>query len=272
VCQNAAREGARDYYVSGMCGRYTLTADLKKVADRFGAPMPTEDWATCLPPKYNIAPTQAVIVVGDDGKRYLKPMQWGLIPSWAKDASIGNRMINARVETLAEKPAFRAALKKRRCIIPADGFYEWPTIAKLRQHPRPSGLLTMAFPMTADKIAGKMKQPVRIVLKSREPFGFAGLWEHWKSPDGEEILSCTIITTEANELLKALHERMPVILTRDDEAAWLDPKTQDPEKLLPLLKQYPAEELEFYPVSRDVNSPVVDKASNIEAITEGASC
>ena len=105
---------------------------------------------------------------------------------------------------------------------------------------------------------------MRIVLKNREPFGFAGLWEHWQSPEGEEVLSCTIITTEANDLLKAVHERMPVILTRDTEAAWLDPKTQEPEKLLPLLRQYPPEEMEFHPVSRDVNSPAVDKSSNIE--------
>jgi putative SOS response-associated peptidase YedK len=162
-----------------MCGRYTLTADLKKVADRFGAP-PLPDWVSSTPhpvdsayshpldppdlkaipghlrstlgPRYNIAPIQSVIVVGDDGKRYLKPMRWGLIPSWAKDPRIGNQMINARAETLAEKPAFRSALKKRRCIIPADGFYEWQKL-------------------------GKIKQPVRIVLKTREPFGFAGLWE-----------------------------------------------------------------------------------------------
>jgi|ERR1039458_2367373 putative SOS response-associated peptidase YedK len=246
-----------------MCGRYTLTADLKKVADRFGAPMPegegiskksegksdrgegSEGEYEVWRPRYNIAPTQAVIVVGDDGKRYLKPMRWGLIPSWTKDPSIGNRMINARAETLAEKPAFRNALKKRRCIIPADGFYEWQKL-------------------------GKVKQPLRIVLKSREPFGFAGLWEHWKSPDGEEILSCTIITTAANELLKDVHERMPVILTRDAEAAWLDPKTQDTGALLALLKQYPAEEMEFYPVSRDVNSPAVDVPGNIEPIKAGS--
>jgi putative SOS response-associated peptidase YedK len=225
---------------SAMCGRYTLTADLKKVADRFGAPMPGDEWATCAP-RYNIAPSQLVIVVGDDGKRYLKQMKWGLIPSWAKDPSIGNRMINARAETLAEKPAYRAALKKRRCIIPADGFYEWQRL-------------------------GKVKQPIHIVLKSREPFGFAGLWELWQSPDGEEVLSCTIITTEANELLKAVHDRMPVILTRDAEAAWLDPKTQDPEKLLPLLKQFPPDQMQFYPVSQDVNSPAVDKPSNIAPI------
>jgi putative SOS response-associated peptidase YedK len=251
-----------------MCGRYTLTADLKKVADRFGAP-PLPDWGSCTPqsldsthshspgparlktipghlstslgPRYNIAPAQSVIVVGDDGKRFLKPMRWGMIPSWAKDPSIGNRMINARAETLAEKPAFRAALKKRRCLIPADGFYEWQKL-------------------------GQVKQPVRIVLKSREPFGFAGLWEQWMSPDGEGILSCTIITTEANELLKPIHNRMPVILMQDVEAVWLDPKIQEPEKLLPLLRQHPSDELEFYPVSREVNSPAVDKPSNIEPI------
>jgi putative SOS response-associated peptidase YedK len=228
-----------------MCGRYTLTADMKKVADRFGAPMPVDEWATCALPRYNFAPTQAVIVVGDDGKRYMKQMRWGLIPSWAKDASIGNRMINARAETLAERPAFRDALKKRRCLIPADGFYEWQKL-------------------------GKVKQPLRVVLKNREPFGFAGLWEHWKSPEGEEVLSCTIITTEASELLKPIHERMPVILTPDAEAAWLNPDIQDPEKLLPLLKQYPPEEMEFYAVSRDVNSPAVDKASNIERVEVGA--
>src|SRR5271154_920522 len=135
-----------------MCGRYTLTADLKKVADRFGAPLPPA--SATYNPRFNIAPTQAVIVVGDDGKRYMKRMRWGLIPSWAKDPSIGNRMINARVETLAEKPAFRAALKKRRCIIPADGFYEWTTLDKISQSVQPSGLLTLAFPVRAGKIAG----------------------------------------------------------------------------------------------------------------------
>jgi len=152
-------------------------------------------------------------------------------------------MINARAETLAEKPAFRAALKKRRCIIPADGFYEWQKL-------------------------GKVRQPVRIVLKNREPFGFAGLWERWKPPEGEEVLSCTIITTEANELLKVVHDRMLVILTPDAEAEWLNLETQDAEKLLPLLKQYPPGEMEFYPVSREVNSPAVDKPSNIESIKE----
>jgi putative SOS response-associated peptidase YedK len=182
-----------------------------------------------------------VIVVSDDGKRTIKQMRWGLIPSWAKDTTIGNRMINARAETLAEKPAFRNALKNRRCIIPADGFYEWQKL-------------------------GKMKQPMRIVLKSGQPFGFAGLWERWQSPEGEEVLSCTIITTEANELLKAVHDRMPVILTRDAEAAWLNLNIQETENLLPLLKKFPSDEMEFYPVSREVNSPQIDKPSDIERI------
>jgi putative SOS response-associated peptidase YedK len=223
-----------------MCGRYTLATDLKQVAKRFDA---SADEIPAISPRYNIAPTQKVIVVSDEGKRTIKQMRWGLIPSWAKDPAIGNRMINARAETLAEKPAFRAALKKRRCIIPADGFFEW-------------------------KKLGKVKQPVHIVLKSREPFGFAGLWEHWKSPDGEEILSCTIITTEANELLKAVHERMPVILTLEAEAVWLDPKIQEPEKLLPLLKQFPSDKMEFYPVSKEVNSPTFDKPSNILPVSD----
>jgi putative SOS response-associated peptidase YedK len=222
-----------------MCGRFTLTKNLKELAERFSASVSSESTPTA--PRYNIAPTQNVIVVSDDGQRHLQQMRWGLIPSWAKDPAIGNRMINARAETLSEKPSFRAALKKRRCIIPADGFYEWQKL-------------------------GKVKQPVHIVLKSREPFGFAGLWEHWKSPEGEEILTCTIITTEANELLKTVHDRMPVILTREAEGMWLDPKIQEPEQLLPLLKQYPPEAMEHYPVSRQVNSPAVDEPGNIERV------
>ena len=214
-----------------MCGRFTLTTELKQIAERFAAPLPPA--APTTKPRWNIAPTQSVIVVNDTGARQLVAMRWGLVPSWATDPSIGNRMINARAETIAEKPAFCVALKKRRCIIPADGFYEWQQ-------------------------TGKLKQPVRIVLKSREPFGFAGLWEQWTSPTGDDLLSCTIITTAANELLKAVHERMPVILSREDEVVWLDPKIQDPETLLPLLKQYPSELMEYYPVSREVNSPAND--------------
>jgi len=209
-----------------VCGRFTLTTNLGAIAKRFGVARFLEE----VGPRYNIAPTQTVIVVNDDGTRHLTEMQWGLIPSWAKDPAIGNRMINARAETVATKPAFRVALRKRRCLIPSDGFYEWQPI-------------------------GQRKQPVYTLLKSREPFAFAGLWEGWTSPAGKEIKTCTIITTEANELLKPVHDRMPVILTKEAESLWLDPAIQDPDKLLPLLKPYPAEEMEAYPVSTKVNSP-----------------
>jgi len=218
-----------------MCGRFTLTPELKVLAERFSiSPTPTATYN----PRFNIAPSQPVIVIGDDGQRYMKVMKWGLIPSWAKDPSVGNRMINARAETIAQKPSFRAALKKRRCLIPADGFYEWQKLSMV-------------------------KQPVRIVLKSREVFGMAGLWEHWTSPANEEVLTCTIITTIANELMREVHDRMPVILNRDDEGRWLDPKVDDPAVLLGLLKPYPSELMEFYTVSRSVNLPVHDGADCI---------
>jgi len=212
-----------------VCGRFTLTTNLGAIAKRFGVARFLEE----VGPRYNIAPTQTVIVVNDDGTRHLAQMRWGLIPSWAKDPAIGNRMINARAETVATKPAFRVALRKRRCLIPGDGFYEWQQ-------------------------RGRTKQPFRIVLKNGEPFGFAGLWETWTSPEGEEIQRCTIITTEANELLKPIHDRMPVILTREAEAVWLDPTIQDPERLLPLLMPYLTEEMEVYPVSAKVNNPEND--------------
>ena len=209
-----------------MCGRFTLTTNLGAIAQRFGVARFLEE----VGPRYNITPTQTVIVVNDDGTRHLRQMRWGLIPSWAKDPAIGNRMINARAETVATKPAFRVALRKRRCLIPADGFFEWTP-------------------------AGRRKQPVYIALKNREPFGFAGLWEAWTSPEGQEITSCTIITTEANEILKPIHDRMPVILNHDAEAVWFDPTIQDSARLLPLLKPYPSEEMEIYQVSTRVNNP-----------------
>jgi len=212
-----------------MCGRFTLTTNLGAIAHRFGVARILEE----VGPRYNIAPTQTVIVANDDGSRHLTEMRWGLIPSWAKDPTIGNRMINARAETVATKPAFRVALRKRRCLIPADGFYEWQPV-------------------------GRRKQPVYIILKRRKPFSFAGLWEAWTSPEGEEVRSCTIITTEANDLLKPIHDRMPVILTKEAEKVWLDPMIQDPERLLPLLTPYLAEEMEVYPVSTKVNNPAHD--------------
>jgi putative SOS response-associated peptidase YedK len=209
-----------------MCGRFTLTTNLGAIAKRFGAARFLEE----VGPRYNIAPTQTVIVVNDDATRHLTQMRWGLIPSWAKDPAIGNRMINARAETVATKPAFRNALRKRRCLIPADGFYEWQPV-------------------------GRRKQPIYVALKGRDSFGFAGLWEAWTSPDGREIKTCAIITTEANKLLKPIHDRMPVILSKDAEKVWLDPTIQDPERLLPLLKPYPSEEMEIYQVSTRVNNP-----------------
>jgi len=212
-----------------MCGRFTLTTNLGAIAARFGVARFLEE----VGPRYNIAPTQPVIVVNDDGSRHLTEMRWGLIPSWAKEPTIGNRMINARAETVATKPAFRAALRKRRCLIPADGFYEWQQV-------------------------GRRKQPVYITLKTREPFSFAGLWETWTSPEGEEVRTCTIITTEANDVLKPIHDRMPVILTREAEGVWLDPAIQDPERLLPLLTPYPSEGMELYPVTTKVNNPAHD--------------
>jgi len=223
-----------------MCGRFSLKADLSAIAQRFGVSPSTAESAAWIP-HYNIAPTKTVVVVGDDGTRYLSQIRWGLIPSWATDPAIGNRMINARAETLTTKPAFRVALRKRRCLVVADGFYEWEK-------------------------RDRTKQPFYIVLKSREPFGFAGLWETWTSPDGEEIRTCTIITTDANKLLKPIHDRMPVILTREAEAVWLDPTIQDPARLPPLLKPYPADALEAHPVSRWVNSPQHDSPDCIMPI------
>jgi putative SOS response-associated peptidase YedK len=168
-------------------------------------------------------------------------LRWGLIPSWAKDPGIGDRMINARAETVAEKPSFRRALQKRRCLVLADGFYEW-------------------------RKEGKKKTPLHIALKSHEPFGFAGLWETWKPPTGETIHSCTIITTTPNALMESIHNRMPVILTREAEALWLDRRVEDPQALLPLLAPYPAEAMDAYVVSPLVNSPRNDTSACIEPV------
>jgi putative SOS response-associated peptidase YedK len=223
-----------------VCGRYTLTVDLRDIAERFGvaadqeAPAGAEgaDPALAAGPRYNIAPTQLVITVAANGSRHLEPMRWGLIPSWAKDPKIGSRLINARAETLAEKPAFRSALRRRRCLLPSDSFYEWATVP-----------------------GSKAKRPMRVRLKSGEVYAFAGLWEEWTPPEGgSPVRSCTIVTTEPNELMATFHHRMPVILSPQAEAAWLDPRINDPSRLLPLLRPYPAEQMEAYPVSPAVNS------------------
>jgi putative SOS response-associated peptidase YedK len=226
-----------------MCGRFTLKTSGKVMAQAFGlAEEPT------LQPRYNIAPTQPVPIIRvlranpETKQRELVPLRWGLVPSWADDPAIGNRMINARAESVASRPSFREALKYRRCLVPADGFYEW-------------------------KKEGSRKQPVYIRRKDGQPFAFAGLWEEWER-GGEVIESCTIITTEANDLMAEYHDRMPVILCPKDYDLWLDPDVQDPNLLEPLLRPCPSDELEVYPVSRLVNDPRHEDPKCVEARPE----
>ncbi|WP_234824038.1 SOS response-associated peptidase [Bremerella cremea] len=223
-----------------MCGRYTLRARLNQLLQIYAAESDVE-----LEPRYNIAPTQDVATVrstADSATRELALLHWGLIPSWADDPKIGNHMINARGETVAEKPSFRTALKRRRCLVLADGFYEW-------------------------KKEGKAKQPHFIRMKDDGPIAFAGLWEHWRK-NGLTIESCTIITTSANKLMSELHDRMPVILSGNDIDLWLDQKVEDSKTLLPMLDPYPDEEMETYPVSTLVNSPKNESSECIEPLAE----
>ena len=220
-----------------MCGRFTLTISPEQLQQAIpGLIIPFG-----MAPRYNIAPSQPVAVVPNDGELKLDFYVWGLIPSWAKDPAIGSRMINARAETLAEKPSFRSAFRRRRCLIPADGFYEW------QQTP---GL--------------KTKTPIYIRLKSGEPFAFAGLWENWNAPDGSNVLSCTIITTAPNALMEPIHNRMPVILPAAAYARWLEPGEQKPAELQALLQPYPAEAMTAFPVSTLVNRPENDVAACIQ--------
>ena len=208
-----------------MCGRFSIFADPERLAERFDASLPEEG----LRPRYNAAPTQnlPVILNEDVDARRIQLLRWGLVPFWAEDPSIGSRMINARSETLAEKPSFRAALKKRRCLVLADGFYEWQKTA-----------------------TGKV--PMRITLKSGEPFALAGLWETWKEPTGDLLRTFTIITTSPNELLEPIHNRMPVILPREHEAIWLD-NSADQAIWLDMLRPFPADQMTAFPVSKRVN-------------------
>lgn len=210
-----------------MCGRYTQT----KGPDDIRLQLDIDDFLHEITPRYNIAPGQQAPVIINDGRRMsLRLMQWGLVPSWAKDPAIGNKMINARAETLTEKPSFKGLIRQRRCLIVADGFYEWTG-------------------MNREKI------PVRFVLKTRESFTFAGLWDIWKKTEGGKLQSFTIITTNANNVVRLFHERMPVILKKEDERPWLDPDLKDPAILVSLLKPYPEKRMESYPVSKLVNSP-----------------
>jgi putative SOS response-associated peptidase YedK len=220
-----------------MCGRYTFAPDLSQIGELFpGFEVPEE-----LAPRYNIAPTQKVPVILNDGRQRIELVRWGLIPSWAKDPAIGNRLINARAETLAEKPSFRSAFKRRRCLILADGFYEW------------------------QKTPGqRTKTPHYIRLRSGDPFAFAGLWESWRSPDDDRVLSCTIVTTSPNPLIASIHNRMPVILDPTVHERWLREGEQPKEEMAPLLAPYPPEQMEAYPVSTLVNSPKNDVPACIE--------
>ncbi len=213
-----------------MCGRFTLTLD----DDGLRAAFPGFEPPKMAAPRYNVAPTQPVLAVPNNHPGKMEFMLWGLIPGWAKDMAIGSKMINARAETLAEKPSFKHAFKRRRCLILADGFYEWQTVP-----------------------GAKAKQPMFIHLADRKPFAFAGLWETWH-PGDENILSCTIITTEPNELMSTIHTRMPVILPPSAWEEWLDPDEQQPEALAHLLTAYPASQMAAYPVSTLVNSPAYD--------------
>lgn len=221
-----------------MCGRYTLRISPKEMQAAFEILRLAEEYE--FRPRYNIAPTQRMLVVrlGEDGQRELVPMRWGLIPSWARDLKIGASLINARAETVASKPAFRDAFKKRRCLVPADGFYEW-------------------------QVRGpKEKQPYHIHLKGERPFAFAGLWESWHDPAGGTLETYSIITTDANERMSPLHNRMPIILHSEDYSDWLS----QPAKAPGLLQQYPGDELEIVEVAKVVGNVRNDSPECVEPL------
>jgi putative SOS response-associated peptidase YedK len=249
-----------------MCGRFTLRAPASVIAEQF-ALFEVPAFAA----RFNIAPTQPAPVIrrraeplkGDAATAAQRDseadstatrgssvtlhstdweltwLRWGLIPGWAKDAAIGARLINARAETAGEKPAFRAAMRRRRCLVVADGFYEW-------QH------------------TGRAKQPYFIRLRDDRPFAFAGLWESWEGAGRPTLVTCAILTTEANELIRAMHDRMPVILSPADHAAWLDPAIEDPRQLASMLAPYPSDAMQAYPVGDFVNRPAHDSPRCVE--------
>jgi len=221
-----------------MCGRITLSSPASEIIEEFSlSAVPAE-----FRPRFNIAPSQPVlgIVAGEGGSPEAGYFRWGLVPFWAKDISIGNRMINARAETVAAKPAFRNALTRRRCLIPVDGFYEWKRLE-----------------------TGKV--PIRIRMHSGRPFALAGLWEEWRPKHGAPLRSCTILTTGCSEFMRPIHDRMPVILPRATRSRWLDPAT-DPGDLQDMLVSYDADDLEAYEVSTLVNSPAHDVAECLDPV------
>lgn len=223
-----------------MCGRFSQTASPAEIAQQFSVPDPP-----LCSPRYNIAPAQSVAAMRVDPSstvRTLVMLRWGLIPSWAKDPKIGHQCINAKAETVAEKPSFRSAFKKRRCLIIATGFYEW-------------------------QVQGRTKQPIWIGLQSKRPFGFAGLWEQWQPPEGAPLETYTIITTEPNDRMAPIHHRMPVILAPTSYDQWLDPRFQQIDSLQAMLRPYPSEELTVYPVSTLVNNPRNDTPQVLEPLS-----
>lgn len=222
-----------------MCGRFTLFTDIEDIKDRFDIQGSFDEEYQF---SYNIAPSQSVLSVINDGTRNrLGYLRWGLIPFWAKDEKVGYKMINARAETIAEKTSFKNAYKKKRCLIIADSFYEW-------------------------KKTPERKIPMRIKLKNHAPFGMAGIWESWKSPEGLSIYTCSVITTAPNELMTSIHDRMPVILKPEDEKDWLNPSNNDPAYLQQYLKSFDSEQMEAFEVSTDVNSTKKNSPNLIQQI------
>ena len=221
-----------------MCGRYTITLEPAFFQQELALGKIPSEWK----PRYNVAPTQNVPSVKNAETRDVEMLRWGLIPHWAKDTSIGYKLINARSETLREKPSFRDAFHKRRCLVLADGFYEWQKSSK----------------------DGRQKVPYRFTLKDEKPFAFAGLWELWRSGKDEEVLSCTIITCAANAVVSAIHNRMPVILDKDTCWCWLELQSMD--ALTGLLQPYPAEKMRAYPVSTRLNNPNEDDLQLIQPL------
>jgi len=246
-----------------MCGRFTLTSPIDEVAEYFRVLEGGWPQAAERPPRYNIAPTQPVACVRQpaEGGREIVEMRWGLIPYWAEDPAIGNRMINARAETLATRSAYKEPFRRRRCLVVADGFYEW--------RKEPGG-----------------KQPYYVYMADKKPFGFAGLWDRWRpragrleglgdperaaeqlSADGR-LESCAIVTGEPNELLEPIHDRMPVIVAPEHWEAWLDPELDEPESLQEILRTYPAERMRAHPVSTHVNKPANDDPECIRPLAK----
>ena len=230
-----------------MCGRYTLSnpqgsfSETPDIDVRFLAEFVETGW---LKPRFNIAPTMDVPVITNEGARRIEKMRWGLVPFWAKDVKIGNRMINARGETVAEKSAFRASFKTKRCLVPATGFFEW-------------------------RREGKSKIPMLIRLKGGGYFSMAGLYDRWKDPDGNTVSTCTIITTGPNNLMAPIHDRMPVILPEEAESAWINLEIDQADELKPFIRPFPAGSMEAFEVSSAVNSAKNQGPELIEPVASG---